>query len=626
MPFSRVLFGFLLWLVLFAAAPMSGARERHVDERGLDLSDKVEIFEDKDGLFDINEVARPEKADRFVLFAGPGSVNFGYSASAWWLRLRLPAFPQVGPTDGLVEVAFPTLDEIEVYTTDPVAPGRFLVQLGGDLLPHAARPLQHRNFVFPIRFVPGQDNVIYLRVRSAGTLTVPLFLWRAEALAKNDQIVYTTHALYLGMLLALGLYNLLLWASLRESVYLTYVAFVVAMAAAQLSLNGIGYQFVWPEALTWQRISLNTSFALAGMFGAWFTRQFLRTNEEHPRLNRVLIGFVTAFALVALAPLFLPYRPTAVATSVVGIGFSMTAVFCGLISLRAGNAGARFFLIAWLILLAGVALMGLRNMALIPTNFISANGIQIGSAIEILLLSFALADRIQHLRREKDAATLLALQSEKTRVEGLKESERLLEARVAGRTRALAAANQLLQESEARMTNLAQHDPLTGLANRNLLFDRLEHAMQRARREQSKVAVLLIDLDGFKAVNDTFGHNVGDRLLCEISHRLLANVRTSDTVARFGGDEFVVICESMDLDNVTHVAEKILSALAFPIALAGTEIRSGGSIGIATWPEHGTDVTELLHAADLAMYSAKHQGRGRIVVATRTKPDRISKI
>ena len=176
------------------------------------------------------------------------------------------------------------------------------------------------------------------------------------------------------------------------------------------------------------------------------------------------------------------------------------------------------------------------------------------------------------------------------------------------------------------MTNLAQHDPLTGLANRNLLFDRLEHAMQRARREQSKVAVLLIDLDGFKAVNDTFGHNVGDRLLCEISHRLLANVRTSDTVARFGGDEFVVICESMDLDNVTHVAEKILSALAFPIALAGTEIRSGGSIGIATWPEHGTDVTELLHAADLAMYSAKHQGRGRIVVATRTKPDRISKI
>lgn len=617
MPISRVLFRFLLWLVLVSAAPTSGARELYVDERGLDLSDKVEIFEDKDGLFDINEVAHPEKADRFVHFAGTGSINFGYSGSAWWLRLRLPAFPQAGATDGLLEVAFPTLDEIEVYTIDPVVPGRFWVQRGGDLLPYAARPLAHRNFVFPIRFVPGQENVIYLRVRSAGTLTVPLFLWRAEALAKNDQIVYTAHALYLGMLLALGLYNLLLWASLRESVYLTYVAFVVAMAAAQLSLNGIGYQFVWPEALTWQRISLNSSFALAGMFGAWFTRQFLRTDEEHPRLNHVLIGFIIAFALVALAPVFLPYRPVAVATSVVGIGFSMTAVLCGLISLRAGYAGARFFLIAWLILLAGVALMGLRNMALIPTNFISANGIQIGSAIEVLLLSFALADRIQYLRREKDAATLLALQSEKTRVEGLKESERLLEARVAERTRALAEANQLLQESEARMTDLAQHDPLTGLANRNLLFDRLEHAMQRARREQSKVAVLLIDLDGFKTVNDTFGHNGGDRLLCEISRRLLENVRTSDTVARFGGDEFVVICESMDMDNVTYVAEKILSALAFPIALAGTEISLGGSIGIATWPEHGIEVSELLHAADLAMYSAKHQGRGRIVVAPR---------
>lgn len=620
MPIYRAFLAFLLGCILVGYLPVSVAGEGS-HAAYLELSGRAEILEDKTGGLALGDIVQPELAQQFRPFSGAGSVNLGYSASVWWLRLSLPALPAGSSPDYLLEIGFPTLDQIQVFSPDPKSAQSFVAQTGGDTLPQNERPVAHRNFVFPVHLLAGQENVVYLRIRSEGTLTLPLRLWRASALAEHDQVVYGAHALYLGMLLGLGLYNLLLWASLRESIYLTYVVFVLAMATAQLALNGLGYQFIWPDELWWQRISLNSAFALAGMFGAVFTRQFLRSGVTPWYFNRLLTGFVVAFALLALAPLFLPYRPTAVATSLVGVFFALVAVVSGVVSLRSGNPGARFFLLAWLALLLGVALMGLRNMALIPTNFVSVNGIQIGSAFEILLLSFALADRIQYLRREKDAATAAALISEKARVEDLEQSEHLLEERVAERTRELAEANLRLQESEARMTNLAQHDPLTGLANRNLLFDRLEHAMQRAAREQSRCAVLLIDLDGFKEINDTFGHQCGDIVLCEVAARLQQQVRVSDTVARLGGDEFVVVLESIGKpESYLGVAEKILLALVEPILCSGDAIRSGGSIGIALWPENGEEPSQLLLAADRAMYCAKHDGRGRIVVAPDQAP------
>jgi diguanylate cyclase (GGDEF)-like protein/PAS domain S-box-containing protein len=164
--------------------------------------------------------------------------------------------------------------------------------------------------------------------------------------------------------------------------------------------------------------------------------------------------------------------------------------------------------------------------------------------------------------------------------------------------------------SEARIEFLAHHDPLTDLPNRLLLKDRLEQAISHGDRMGTKVALLFVDLDRFKTINDSLGHPVGDRLLQEASRRLRDCIRDMDTVSRQGGDEFlVVLTELSDDDSITRIAEDILAALAVPFFLDGHEVAISGSIGVAVFPEDGRDFDSLQKKADIAMYHAKEAGR-----------------
>jgi diguanylate cyclase (GGDEF)-like protein/PAS domain S-box-containing protein len=192
-----------------------------------------------------------------------------------------------------------------------------------------------------------------------------------------------------------------------------------------------------------------------------------------------------------------------------------------------------------------------------------------------------------------------------------------LEVRVLERTAELAGANALLQgeiverrQAEARVHHMAYHDSLTGLPNRALLSDRLDRAMLAAQRSERNLAVMFIDLDRFKTINDSLGHMTGDQLLKEVASRLCRAVRASDTVARLGGDEFVVLVPGIRaVDEATHVAEKIIEALSESFPLEGRSLHITPSIGICVYPDDGADVETLMRHADAAMYHAKASGR-----------------
>jgi diguanylate cyclase (GGDEF)-like protein/PAS domain S-box-containing protein len=165
---------------------------------------------------------------------------------------------------------------------------------------------------------------------------------------------------------------------------------------------------------------------------------------------------------------------------------------------------------------------------------------------------------------------------------------------------------------EEELQRRATHDPLTGLPNRLLLADRLETALERLRREVGEVTVMLLDLDGFKEVNDTRGHVAGDRLLIAVAERLRRGLRATDTVVRLGGDEFVVICEErVPTGEGRRIAERIIAALACPVVVDGVEIRVGSSVGVVATTRPVT-AEELLARADLALYAAKAGGRNRV--------------
>lgn len=175
--------------------------------------------------------------------------------------------------------------------------------------------------------------------------------------------------------------------------------------------------------------------------------------------------------------------------------------------------------------------------------------------------------------------------------------------------------NEMMRMKQKYLFNLAHFDQLTGLPNRTLLLDRLNQAISSSSRASRKISLLFIDLDGFKPVNDTYGHNTGDRLLKEVAGRLISCLRDGDTAARLGGDEFVVMLPESDLDRAQAVANRILGTLKITYEFGKKSISNiSASIGIAEYPANADELDALLAAADKAMYVAKKSGKGKIAV------------
>jgi diguanylate cyclase (GGDEF)-like protein len=171
------------------------------------------------------------------------------------------------------------------------------------------------------------------------------------------------------------------------------------------------------------------------------------------------------------------------------------------------------------------------------------------------------------------------------------------------------------KDIEEHMQHMAQYDALTHLPNRALFDDRLQQALAAAKRNHKHLALMFIDLDKFKPVNDTYGHGVGDLLLKEVALRIQDCLRDSDTAARIGGDEFVILLQAIETEqDAIKVGEKILHALNQPFKLAGHTLQISASIGVAVYPEHGNEEKLLVKSADIAMYHAKKNGRNNVQI------------
>lgn len=531
-------------------------------------------------------------------------LNFSYTRDRLWLKTTVTSTAE-RRTDWILEMRYPSLDRVSLYT---LSPDGIRVQHQGDTLPYPQRDMKHRNPVFRLTLEAGESRTLYIAAQSEGSLTLDAQLWQAEHFYQHSQTTYVVLAIYFGMLLALAIYNLLLFAVLRERSFVLYVCFVVAFGAGVAAINGLGAQFLWPHLGDHGNRILPFSLSLSAAVGVLFTRSFLDTARRTPVLDSLLEIFAWLAMLATLATLFIPIQPALQLMSITGLLTTLVLFTAGILCVIKGIPGARIFVIAWLMLLVGGMLLGLRNFGLIPSNFVTVNAMQIGSAVEMLLLSLGLAARFNELKRLKEQAQLQALSAQKQVVQALVHQERILALRVAERTEALADANKRLEQ-------LAMQDPLTGLGNRSALGQHLPQAMQRTTRRGELLGLTLIDLDEFKSINDELGHDVGDQVLVEIARRLAGHARQTDLVARLGGDEFVLISEGIaDQEDALQQGQRLLDVLSMPIELDGLSLSVGASIGISLSNGVEPDMETLMRQADQAMYQRKRTGRHGVVL------------
>jgi diguanylate cyclase (GGDEF)-like protein len=604
-------------LVRIAAAhaepvPLPGASD------GVAIGRYADVMEDPGGALRLADVASPGNEGRFAR-TGVDTPNFGYSYSAFWLRFALPReTAQLLVPMLALEIRFPSIDSLELHVPYRGAAGlEYRLQRGGDLQPWDAREVKHRNHVFRIPTEGLADAPAFLRVRSQSALTVPAYLWRPEALIASDRNVQLVYGLFYGLVIALFLYNLMLFLALRDRAYLWYVLYVASFGIGLAAFDGLAFQYLWPESVWWANHALGTALCATLFFGTQFARSFLSIPSITLFANRFLLAVMALAAagvLFAASGWLVPYGTIMRTLSAVACATAGIVLYVAVRALLDGFRPARFFLLAWSALLVFITLGALRNFAIVPTHFLTVNGLHIGLALDVVLLSFALADRINAVKREKDAAQGDALASRTALLEATQANERELERRIAERTAELNRANELLRDQEQHLRHLAQHDPLTGLPNRLSMQQRLALAMEFAKRNRKKLAVMMVDLDGFKRLNDTRGHRSGDHVLAQIAARLRTSVRGSDTVARYGGDEFVVLAGELDrAEDVANIAEKIADMASLPVAIDGVMEKIGCSIGISIYPDHAEDAEGLIERADRAMYVAKAAKHPRYV-------------
>lgn len=382
-----------------AGPPQGAGVVRIGTDTQYNLSRELQYLEDPSGQLTLEDVTSAAFQPDFRPFHQKGAAyNFGLTKSAIWLKVTL-APDASAPAHWLWEVAHPNLDYVDLYVPQPG--GGFWRSSAGDARPFSERPVPYKDHVMPVQLFPGLHATIYLRVASQGSLVVPVRLWKPAAFFVNGHLEYTLLSAYFGVLLSMFLYNLLLYFSIRDRAYLVYVAFAGAMAAAQISLTGLAAEFLWGDNVRWNNDGVIISISLVALFAVLFARSFLGSRDHMPRLDKVFIAIAALWIVQLPLTAVLPYYVMAHIQTSLSVASASVSALSGLVAYRQRRPGARYFLLAWGMLFLATCAYSLRNLGLLPTNFLTENSLLIGSAAEMVLLSFALADRITVTRRQR---------------------------------------------------------------------------------------------------------------------------------------------------------------------------------------------------------------------------------
>lgn len=370
----------------------------------------LSMVRDPTAALNIDQVAAADFAGKFQA-PDRDKPHVNFTRDAIWIRFTVT---NAGPAGTYVLEQHNAINDSVMFCS-PSAAGWSCVK-AGDQQPFAERYAKYRNFTFALPMAAGETQTFYLRLASQGSMRVDLTVWEPTAFSEAVQKELTVYGIYYGLMLAMALYNAFLYFALRDRSYLYYVAFLGTFILFQAAWDGLSFQYFWPRSAWLANYSLQFFVGLAIMGANQFTRTFLNTRENTPRLDKYLKFGIGLAGLLILSLLF--DRGTAVRLTVPAGLVSSTGTFlAAVLVFRKGYKPARYFLLAWISLIVGNLSVDFMEWGLLPHTFFTEFGLRIGTALEVLLLSIALADRINVMRADKEQAQREALETERKALE-----------------------------------------------------------------------------------------------------------------------------------------------------------------------------------------------------------------
>jgi len=492
--------------------------------------------------------------------------NLGNRAPPRWMHLEIDN-PGATPLAYRIYVAEGWTDRVDGWLFAPDGASSHW-QAGDDRSPsHFLR--MGLGFAFDAQLPAGRSE-LFVRADSIDSAALALRLIPQSASGELEGAAQHWLGLVHGFLLALVATYGLLWLALRETNLLRYVAYVGAYLYMHLAYSGLAAREVWPDSPAVARFAILIGMTLFSSAGLWFARGFLGLAEFAPKVDRVVAWTVR----VALAAMLACVLANSAASAVdLAFGYIMLFTFVmvglGVLAVRHGREQAPVFLAATLLSMAGALVTTLAVMGRLPFSALTFRAVEVGVMLEASIWALALGLR---LRRQ--------------------------------------------QEDRARALELARHDPLTGLYNRRGFLEQALAVYATSTRSARPLAVVMLDIDHFKRINDVHGHDAGDRTLVAVAEQLRSACRLGDVVARWGGEEFVMLLPDTPGDSAHALAERLREVFAGTVVALG----DGGStsftasFGVAV-PGDVTSLEDMLRASDAALYAAKDAGRNRVVSA-----------
>lgn len=531
---------------------------------------QVRVLSDPDRSMGVADAFR-----RLAEFRPPASphAGMGFRDDALWFHVPVTVAPH-SDDRWVLELDYALLNRTEVYVARA---GRIRhVATMGSLLPFRDRPLGSRTPAVMLDLRPGEDVDVLFRVDTRSSVIVPVKFMTPAAFHSRANHEFLLQGILIAIGLCLLVFSVQQWINLKDAVYGKYAAVIVCHLLFSMHLFGLGAIYLWTDQ-PWIEVHMaGLSLLLVSATLALFVEAVL-ADDLHPRARlalKVLAALLALFALLFALDL-MNNRWLGVVSAVFGLMPALIGLQGALARVRRGDSVGTYFIVAWAgYFLTGV-ILSLTINGHIGVNFWTLHALQFGATFDMLLfmriviLRTAAEHRVaQHARHERDM-----------------------------------------------MKSLAHTDSLTALKNRRGLNEALAARVPRARADHL-LAIYMLDLDGFKPVNDQYGHDTGDELLVAIGARLTAAVRSEDIVARVGGDEFVIVASDIPIEpQAIELGEKLLAVFESPFTQGEQPCKVGVTIGYVLAPVQGTQIPALLKAADAAMYAGKQQGKGVLVRA-----------